>query len=78
MYQLILHNVVYNIYHFSYNYYYLDIDECDMETDLCDDETKAVCTNTLGSYECYCKSGFTGDGFNCTGKHFNTYYNTYT
>ena len=48
---------------------HLDIDECDMETDMCDDDSRAGCNNTLGSYECYCKTGFTGDGVNCTGKY---------
>ena len=26
----------------------------------------AECLNTEGSYSCGCKSGFTGDGYNCT------------
>ena len=45
----------------------VDINECEMMTDLCDNVMVAVCTNTIGSYECDCKSGFTGDGFNCDG-----------
>ena len=28
----------------------------------------AKCENTIGSYECVCKKGYTGDGFYCEGK----------
>ena len=45
---------------------FLDIDECAMELDGCSDD--AACTDTDGSYECTCNSGFTGDGFTCTSK----------
>ena len=31
----------------------------------------AECLNTEGSYSCGCKSGFTGDGYNCTGRYMN-------
>jgi len=27
----------------------------------------AICTNTIGSYVCSCKTGYSGNGFNCTG-----------
>ena len=27
----------------------------------------ATCTNALGSYECQCQAGYTGNGQNCTG-----------
>ena len=40
-----------------------DIDEC--ESSPCN--ANAICENTEGSYECYCKSGFSGDGYNCLG-----------
>ena len=46
--------------------YFLDIDECATELDGCSDD--AACTDTDGSYECTCNSGFTGDGFTCTSK----------
>ncbi|MDN0705612.1 hypothetical protein FCX65_25550 [Escherichia coli] len=28
----------------------------------------ADCKNTMGSYRCLCKEGYTGDGFTCTGR----------
>ena len=27
-----------------------------------------MCSNTLGSYACACKAGYSGDGKTCTGK----------
>ena len=45
-----------------------DIDECASDDlNLCDNVTRAICTNTIGSYNCSCKSGFSGDGTTCTG-----------
>ena len=29
----------------------------------------ADCMNTMGSYRCMCKEGYTGDGLYCTGTH---------
>ena len=40
-----------------------DIDECASGTHNCISE-RAICTNTLGSYKCTCKSGYRGDGEN--------------
>ena len=45
-----------------------DIDECSTNSHGCD--VNAVCSNTVGSYVCACKAGFTGDGFTCTGEPF--------
>ena len=42
-----------------------DIPECERGLDDCD--LNATCTNTFGGYNCSCNTGFTGDGFNCTG-----------
>ena len=42
-----------------------DIDECALGLDRCHEH--AVCTNTMGGYTCECRTGFTGDGFNCQG-----------
>ena len=41
-----------------------DIDECVLGMNQCADD--ATCFDTVGSYECVCDPGFTGDGFNCT------------
>ena len=43
-----------------------DIDECSTNSHSCD--VNAICSNTVGSYACACKAGFTGDGKTCSGK----------
>ena len=44
-----------------------DVDECESsETNECD--SKALCTNTEGSYVCRCLNGYVSDGENCTGE----------
>ena len=40
-----------------------DVDEC--SNNPC--HSNATCNNTLGSFLCTCKKGFTGDGRNCAG-----------
>ena len=45
-------------------YFLTDIDEC-LSTP-CD--KNAVCANTEGSFTCKCNTGYSGDGFGCTGK----------
>ncbi|XP_078382013.1 uncharacterized protein LOC144664690 isoform X2 [Oculina patagonica] len=46
-----------------------DIDECvTAEEHKCD--ANADCVNTHGSYNCSCKSGYTGDRLNCSGEIF--------
>ena len=40
-----------------------DIDECATDNGGCD--ANATCTNTVGSYECACDSGYNGDDFTC-------------
>jgi len=46
----------------------LDLNECTLGTHNCD--TKAICTNTPGSYNCTCKTGYSGNGTYCQGKFF--------
>ena len=46
--------------------YMIDIQECTLNTDNC--HANAICTNTIGSFVCTCKDGFSGDGEQCTGK----------
>ena len=41
------------------------IDDNECLTSPCDDN--AFCTNEAGSYTCTCNTGYTGDGFSCTG-----------
>ena len=44
----------------------VDIDECSSsDENIC--SNNATCINNNGSYECRCKEGFDGDGFNCQG-----------
>ena len=42
-----------------------DIDECSNGSHVCD--VNANCTNTVGSHNCTCKEGFTGNGRSCSG-----------
>ena len=42
-----------------------DIDECVSGTHECD--VNAQCINTVGSYNCTCKNGYSGDGRSCSG-----------
>ena len=43
-----------------------DINECSVSNSICD--VNAKCQNSEGSYLCFCKVGFVGDGKTCTGK----------
>ena len=56
--------VVINPGYIAYNLLCTDINECVSGSAEC--HNNATCTNTEGSYECSCDTGFTGDGFNCT------------
>ncbi len=42
-----------------------DINECNDSVAVCNDN--ADCMDTNGSFECSCRRGFSGDGFNCNG-----------
>ena len=45
-----------------------DIDECD-ESSNSECDSNGLCTNIVGSYECSCVDGYSGDGFTCIGEH---------
>ena len=45
-----------------------DINECEGGTHNC--SSNAVCHNINGSYNCTCKPGYLGDGWNCTGDEY--------
>ena len=49
-------------------YSYSDIDECAEDSDNCN--INASCTDNIGSFDCACNSGFSGDGVNCASKQF--------
>jgi len=44
---------------------FADINECELEIHTC--SSNAICTDKDGSFNCTCREGFEGDGFNCTG-----------
>jgi len=46
----------------------LDIDECLLGTNNC--HSQANCINTIGSFNCICKSGYQGSGVDCYGMIF--------
>jgi len=45
---------------------YTDVDECAENNGGC--SQFATCTNLPGTFNCTCDTGYTGDGFNCSGK----------
>ena len=44
-----------------------DFNECELEIHSC--SPYANCTDTDGSFNCTCREGFEGDGFNCSGMY---------
>ena len=48
------------------NLIFADLEECSTNTHDCD--VNADCVNTVGSYSCNCRAGYTGDGQTCNGK----------
>ena len=44
---------------------FADVNECALGTHRCNEN--AVCINTNGNYTCQCTTGFSGNGFVCTG-----------
>ena len=57
-----------NVYCHSkrFGYSLTDADECNTSVSVCD--VNADCKNTLGSYRCSCKAGFSRDGHTCKGE----------
>ena len=50
----------------------LDVDECHASVPVCD--VNAKCINIISSFTCACKTGFSGDGFSCSGKNISPYF----
>ena len=46
---------------------YLDVNEC-VRAEAHNCHSNAVCSDTIGSFECVCQEGYMGDGVNCTSK----------
>ena len=56
-----------NIFSFKrFSYFLTDADECNTSIRICDEN--ADCKNTLGSYRCSCKKGFSKDEHTCQGR----------
>lgn len=49
----------------SYTSCITDVDECSVGEHSCPEN--ADCVDTEGSYECVCRTPYTGTGRNCTG-----------
>ena len=50
-------------------YYVTDTDECENSSDNNCDDIRGFCMNTIGSFSCWCRNGYSGDGTegNCDG-----------
>ena len=46
--------------------HHTDVDECERDADNCD--VNANCSDTEGSFNCTCVTGYEGDGMNCISK----------
>lgn len=55
----------------------LDVDECNDGLVDCPGGNSTICVNTIGGYECHCRSGFTGGpntSHGCTGTLISKYF----
>ena len=60
-------NLMQYIHNFNYRHPYpADINECLNGNNTC--AANATCTNTIGSYNCSCNTGYEGTGENCSSK----------
>ena len=48
-----------------FKHFISDVDECQISSHNCSDN--ATCINTEGSFNCSCKPGYRGNGYNCSG-----------
>lgn len=46
-----------------------DVDECAQDMDNCDNSS-STCEDTIGSFICVCKAGYSLNGTVCTGEKF--------
>ena len=53
-------------WNFNFSFNLIDIDECLTNNGGCD--MNAKCENTIGSRNCTCNEGYSGNGINCLGK----------
>ena len=49
-------------------FWIIDINECLSNNGGCD--INALCTNTIGNFNCSCNPGYSGNGFSCSGMNF--------
>ncbi len=70
--------ILYILLPFCY-FFFKDIDECSERIDNCHRTSNATCIDTIGSFECACTSGYTGNGTSCFGnatiKYFTIIFN---
>ena len=53
-------------------HFLLDVDECQITTHNCSDN--ATCINKEGSFNCSCKPGYRGNGYNCSGRCLQSFF----
>ena len=58
-------------FYFLFRLINLDIDEC-LATNQCN--IKANCSNLVGSYNCSCLPGYSGNGYECSGKSISSFH----